>query len=538
MKRLCIIIFIQFFALAFQPAYAQNTTEPKGEPVIIKNDTLFKFYTAQGLFTVRERARIVTKRIQELVDRLDFNPDSLRVKNDSSISIIFYQSQIILSVSNKDASFSELNRPELAASYLVILKKKLGDVFTNNNAEQTTINILEALAIIVLLIILIWGVDRAFIWIRLKTEVGWKNRMDKLAQQGAPVSYANKLLPVINSLLAVLRLLIIAILIYLSLPVLFLIFPASKPIATLLFSYILNPLKAIFEALLHFIPNVLTILVIFMVTRYIVKLVKFAAIEIKNDNFRIKGFYADWAMPTYNIIRVLLYAFMFIVIFPYLPGSDSKVFQGVTVFLGLLFSLGSSSAISSIVAGLVLTYMRPFKVGDVIKVGDTFGAVTEKNLLVTRIRTIKNEDITLPNATILSGHTINYTSSSTTLGLILHTSVTIGYDSPWRVVHQLLISAAESTTDIISDPKPFVLQTDLNDFYVTYQINAYTRAPLKIGKTYSSLHQNIQDKFNEAGVEIMSPHYTSLRDGNHIAIPDDYITKDYKSPGFNINKEG
>ncbi len=290
-------------------------------------------------------------------------------------------------------------------------------------------------------------------------------------------------------------------------------------------------------AIFHFIPNLLTICVIYIVTRYIVKGVRFVTTEIKNDSITIKGFYPDWALPTYNIIRVILYAFMFVAIFPYLPGSNSKIFQGVTVFLGVLFSLGSSSAISSMVAGLVLTYMRPFKVGDVIKVGEIFGAVIEKNLLVTRLRTNKNEDITLPNSTILGGHTINFTSSANTLGLILHTTITIGYDAPWQVVHQLLISAAESTDEILKEPKPFVHQTELNDFYIAYQINAYTRAPLKIASTYSLLHQNIQDKFNEAGVEIMSPHYTALRDGNHIQIPEDYVSKDYKTPGFNINKE-
>ena len=536
MKRFYVII-CALFLFGLQTAHAQKAPEAQGEPVIIKNDTLFKFYIGQGLFTPKERARTITRRIQELVNRLDFNPDSLVLKNDTAVSIIFYQSQIILSVSNKDAAFSELGRPELAASYLNILKKKLGDVFTNDGTKQTIINILEAIAVIVALILFIWAVNRAFRWIKLKTANAWESRMAKLAQQGAPVSYANKLLPVINGLINLGRLVIIILLIYLSLPILFFIFPASKPMATLLLGYVVDPLKSILLAILHFIPNLLTICVIYIVTRYIVKVIKFAATEIKNESITIKGFYPDWAMPTYNIIRVVLYAFMFVVIFPYLPGSNSKIFQGVTVFLGVLLSLGSSSAISSMVAGLVLTYMRPFKVGDRIRVGEILGDVIEKNLLVTRVRTNKNEDITLPNATILSGHTINYTSSAEKLGLILHTSITIGYDAPWKTIHELMINAALATDGVLQDPKPFVFQTDLNDFNVTYQINAYTKLSHKMATIYSSLHQNIQDKFNEAGVEIMSPHYTALRDGNHIQIPDEYVYKGYKTPGFNINKE-
>jgi small-conductance mechanosensitive channel len=172
-----------------------------------------------------------------------------------------------------------------------------------------------------------------------------------------------------------------------------------------------------------------------------------------------------------------------------------------------------------------------------VKVGEISGDVIEKNMLVTRVRTIKNEDITIPNASILGGHTINYTTSAGTLGLILNTTITIGYDAPWQTIHELMINAALATEGILNNPHPFVLQTALNDFNVSYQINAYTDKPHQMAVIYSKLHQNIQDKFNEAGVEIMSPHFTALRDGNHIQIPDDYVAKDYKIPGFNIKKE-
>jgi small-conductance mechanosensitive channel len=226
-------------------------------------------------------------------------------------------------------------------------------------------------------------------------------------------------------------------------------------------------------------------------------------------------------MPTFNIVRVLLYAFMFIVIFPYLPGSESPVFQGVSVFLGILFSLGSSSAISNAVAGLVITYMRPFKIGDRIKIGDLTGDVVEKSLLVTRIRTIKNEAITIPNSTILSGHTINYTTSANDKGLIIYTGVTIGYDVPWKKVHEMLIAAANSTSGILNEEnkKPFVLQKSLDDFYVSYEINAYTTETNRLAVIYSELHQNIQEKFREASIEILSPHYKAERDGNASTVP-------------------
>jgi small-conductance mechanosensitive channel len=525
--------FLLFASLLTQ---AQNTVDAKGEPVIVNKDTLFKFYAPQGLFDAKERAEVVSKRLEGIVSRMDFNADSLTVKNDTVISAIYYQSQMIMAINNKDASYSELSRPQLTASYLTILKSKLGNVFENNSFKQIVINITEAVVVILLLIILIWALNRSSRWVKLKIINAWENRLTKLAEQGAPVAYGRRLLPLISNLLRIVRFMIIILLIYLALPVLFFIFPASKPIATQLLGYIVNPLKSIALALFHYIPNLLTITVIFIVTRYVVKLVKFIANEVSHEAIVIKGFYYDWAMPTYNIIKVLLYAFMFVVVFPYLPGSDSKVFQGVTVFLGILFSLGSSSAIANMVAGIVLTYMRPFKVGDRVKVGEISGDVIEKNMLITRLRTIKNEDITIPNASILGGHTTNYTTSAGTLGLILNTTITIGYDAPWQTIHELMINAALATDGILTTPQPFVLQTALNDFNVSYQVNAYTSKSHEMAAIYSKLHQNIQDKFNAAGVEIMSPHFTALRDGNHIQIPDDYVAKDYKTPGFNINK--
>jgi small-conductance mechanosensitive channel len=384
---------------------------------------------------------------------------------------------------------------------------------------------------------MLWAVGRIFRRIKARLLRSWETHVAQLSKKLAPVSYANRLLPLFTKLLGFGKLLVNILLIYLALSFAFLIFPWTKPIATELFGYIVDPAKGILLAIEHYIPNLLTIIVIYLVTHYLVKLIKIVAIEIANGAFSISGFYDEWAMPTYNIVRVLLYAFMFVVIFPYLPGSQSDVFKGVTVFLGVLVSLGSSSAIANAVAGIVITYMRPFKIGDIVKVGDTRGFVIEKNLLITRIRTIKNEDITVPNATILGGITTNYSSSSKTLGLIIHTSITIGYDAPWRTIHELLVAAALATEDVLQDPKPFVLQTELNDFTITYQINAYIHETHRLAKLYSDLHQNIQDKFNEAGVEIMSPHFTSLRDGNAIQIPDDYKAKDYKKPGFKVEKE-
>lgn len=535
MPKFYVLLLCLFIAI--NPVKAQKPVTATGYPVIINKDTLFTFYTGQGLFTPAERAQVVTKRIDGLISRLDFVADSLKLTQDSTLSVISYKAEVVFAVNEQDSKFTELSRKALADNYYALLKQRLKTATESYNFKELALQVGEAVLVFALLILLIWLVNRAFGWVSKRIVGSWNQRVELLAQKGAPANYVNRLLPFINTLLRVVKFLVIILLVYLSLPVLFYIFPWTKPIATQLLGYVIDPLKSIALAFLRYIPNLLTVLVIYIVTRYIVKLIGFIAAEIKNGAFSIKNFYPDWAMPTYNIIRVILYAFMFVVIFPYLPGSDSKIFQGVTVFLGILFSFGSSSAISNMVSGLVLTYMRPFKIGDVVKVGDIMGAVIEKNILVTRLRTIKNEDITIPNATILGGHTINYSSTAKTTGLILNTTITIGYDAPWQQIQQLLISAAEATEGVLPEPKPFVLQTALNDFNVSYQVNAYTNNPGIMAITYSILYSNIQDKFNEAGVEIMSPSFTSIRDGNSIQIPEAHKPVGYKASGFGINKD-
>jgi len=335
--------------------------------------------------------------------------------------------------------------------------------------------------------------------------------------------------------LQVVRLLAFAFLIYFYASSVLGFFPWSRQLSAELFGYILKPVSVIGGVFSDSIPNVIAIVIIVLVTRYILKLFALCFRGVERGAISFTGFHRDWAKPTYGIVRFLVLVFASIACFPYIPGSQSEGFRGISVFLGLLISLGSAAAIGNMIAGIVLTYMRPFQLGDRVKIADTVGDITEKTLLVTRIRTIKNVDITIPNSLILSAHIVNYSSASLSPPpLILNTTITIGYDVPWRTVHELLKHSAAGTKHVLSDPEPFVLQTALNDFYVTYEINAYTGAPNQMAMIYSELHQNIQDAFNEAGIEIMSPHYSQLRDGNKTTLPEQYIPKAYQPLGLRI----
>ncbi|MBK9228618.1 MAG: mechanosensitive ion channel [Ignavibacteria bacterium] len=410
-------------------------------------------------------------------------------------------------------------KPELADMYLSKVRSEIGKTLEANSLKNLVYRFGFVLFILILLLILIRLNSIIFKYI---TDLFLKNK-DKVFG-GLKVSNYVLLnwVRVENAVLffiKIIKLNFLLALVYFSSLILFSIFPETKGIADILVENLASPVKKIFSSLIKFIPNLLSIIVIIIFTRYFIELVKFVAKAIESGALNIPGFHEDWVMTTYKIARFLILAFASIVIFPYLPGSDSRVFQGVTVLLGLLFSIGSSTAISNIIAGLVITYMRPFKMGDRIKVGDVTGDVIENNLLATRIRTIKNEDITIPNSQIMSNSSVNYSSSAKNLGLIIHTTVTIGYDAPWKIVHSLLIEAAKSTKGVLESPEPFVLQKSLDDFYVTYEINAYTEKSNLQAALYSELHQNIQNKFNSAGVEIMSPHYRSERDGNQSTIP-------------------
>jgi small-conductance mechanosensitive channel len=334
----------------------------------------------------------------------------------------------------------------------------------------------------------------------------------------------------------VLRWLMVLFILYITLPVLFGIFPWTQDLAATLFGYVTRPLGGILSAVWHFLPNLITIVVIFFVFHYVIKGLAFLRNEVERGVLTLPGFYPDWAAPTFQLLRIVLYAFMLVVVFPYLPGSDSPIFRGVTVFLGALFTFGSAGSLSNIIAGLVLTYMRSFQISDRVMIGEVTGDVIEKTMLVTRVRTVKNEIISIPNSTVIGSHTINYTSESVGRGLILHSTITIGYDAPWRLVHELLIDAAKATEHLKAEPTPFVLQTSLDDFYVSYEINAYTDQPAKQALIYSQLYQNIQDRFNAAGVEIMSPGYVAARDGNASTIPADELPKDHVTPSFRVRR--
>tara|TARA_R110001592_G_scaffold14883_5_gene65830 strand:- start:1308 stop:3176 length:1869 start_codon:yes stop_codon:yes gene_type:complete len=512
----------------------------KGVPVIFYEDTLFFIYAKLGPFTPSDRAKSIADKLSKLVDENIYDAEKLIVYAGEENDDIMCDEMILLSITNRDAFWLDKNRGEVANDYLKLIKTGVKEYKDRTGLFQTLKRILMLILVLAIFFFGIKYMNKGFTRLNIWLVIKLKPFITGVKFKDYEFLSVDREIELVKWGLKILKWLIIAIVVYLALPSIFSIFPSTKGIASTMFGYIFNPIKGFGIALISYIPELITIIVIVFLTRYFVRFLQFLSSEVENGNLQLSGFYPDWAAPTFNLLKIIIYAFAFIVIFPYLPGSDSPVFQGVSVFLGVLFSLGSSSAIGNIIAGLVITYMRAFKIGDRVKIGEITGDVIEKTMLVTRLRTIKNEDITIPNAAIMNGSTVNYSSSAKDLGLILNTTITIGYDVPWKQVHELLINAALKTQHIQKKPQPFVLQTSLDDFYVSYQINAYTENASASAKIYSELHSHIQDGFNDAGLEILSPHYRADRDGSAMAVPPNYLPPNYKAPSFNvnINKDG
>jgi small-conductance mechanosensitive channel len=522
------------------PVTNQNTPSLKGYPVNPFKDTLFLIYNRTGSFNAEHRANAITRRIESLYNDPFFTKDSLLLsKSDFGVDIIYKSDFVVMTVTDVDGKTMGSSNFALAQKNLARIQKAVLFQKENNTVENWLKRIGLVLLLILLIALIVFAINKLFSWFRTFLIKRQERYFSGIKIRDSYILVPEKHMELVLRIVRMIRIVVLIFTFYISLPAIFSIFPETEDYATTLLKWVFTPAKTALMGFVRFLPNLISIVVIVILFHYILKAIKFFVDEIEKGQIRIEGFYSDWARPTFNIIKVLIYAFMVVIIFPYLPGSNSPIFQGVSVFVGVLFSLGSSNAIANMVAGLVITYMRPFKIGDFIKIGDESGTVIEKTSLVTRIRTAKEEDITIPNATVLSSSSINYSANigKNSNGLLIHTKVTIGYDSPWVDIHKALMQAALRTELLEKTPTPFVLQTSLDDFYVAYEINAYTKQPNIQPIIYSILHQNIQDCFNEAGLEIMSPHYNSHRDGNKTTIPSDYLDTEYQPQSFNVKVE-
>ena len=506
---------------------AKAPPKPPPAPVVLEGKTLLYFREPALGSSPEERARDVSGRLGKLVENRAFRPDSIKVVDDDMASLVVAEGTVLLRVFARDAAAEESTRQALAERYAQAIRAAIEAHNVAFSFRSLLFGAIYAVVATAVLLAILFGYRYLFSRLYPRLRALRETKIRSVRIQSFEILHADRIVWLLVKLARWFRILTTVLLVYIWMLYVLSLFPWTRRIAEAILGYILDPLRNFAAAIVASLPDLFVLAFIVFITRYVIKIVRFFFDEVEKGRVVLPGFYDDWAAPTFKIVRFFILAFALTFAFPFIPGSKSEAFKGVSIFLGVLFSLGSTSTISNVMAGLSITYMRAFKVGDRVRIGDTVGDVIDQTLLVTHLRTIKNEDVTVPNSMVLNAHIVNYSARAKEEGLILHTAVTIGYDAPWRTVHELLIEAARKTPCILVEPKPFVLQTALNDFYVTYELNAHTDDPQQMVNTYSALHRNIQDTFNEAGVEIMSPHYTQLRDGNKAAIPDAYLPKDY-----------
>ncbi len=519
------------------PDLAVATPLP-GAPVVVGGQVIGYIRERIGSLLPAERAALISRRINDLATNPFAPPVELRLDETTDGTDIMAGDQILMTVTDRDAAAVGLGRQAAAQKAAAAIQAAIERTRQQNTPQARGLRWVEVLGMVVVLILVLYFINR--LYHRLVRKI------DEMPVEGAPIPIlggtqayrSGRWKQTLRRLLSIVRFVIDLIIIVFLAPMVLRLFPATAIVAEQIIRLILAPLEAMWTWLIDYQSKLFTIVVIAIFTYVLIRLVRFFFSEVEQGGITIGGFEPEWASFTGRIVSFLLIVGAFVISFPYLPGSDSDAFRGISIFLGALLTFSSATAVSNIVAGVIQTYTGAFRVDDVIKIGETVGIVAEKRLLTTRVRTFKNEDVSIPNSLVLSTNVVNYTTMARGEGVILYTTVTIGYDAPWEQVHELMIAAALATPEILAEPAPFILQTSLNDFNIAYQLNCWTKSPEHMPRLYSGLHQNIQNKFNEAGVEIMSPAFTALRDGNTVTTPADNRPGSYEPPYFRVKDVG
>lgn len=451
----------------------------RGRPIVFEKDTLYYLYTSYGPYDIDTRVKYVEEKLEELYNDLYFVADSIKIKPAGDYLSVMYNDKTITGVSIVDALWENSSQTELAQRYANIIKNTIVKYKEQNSLKSVLIRLAELLLVLFITFILVWAINRLFDFLKKITLNSEHRFLTSIRIRNYDFIKKPGIVKALVKILAILRIVFLLFLLITIIPLIFDIFSSTQYLSKIIVQWISEPIKNVGIAIIGYLPHLFYIVIIAVITRYVLKILRFFALEIERGILKIKGFHPEWAHTTYVLARMMLWVLALVIMFPHLPGSDSDAFKGISIFLGVLISLGSSSAISNAIAGIVISYMRPFQVGDWIKSGEIIGAVIEKNALVTRLKTINNEDITIPNSAILSGATMNFTSIGKEIGLALNVQVKVRYDYSDNLVEELLIEAALKTNGISPKPHPYIFQISLSELNAVYELNAYTFHPEK-----------------------------------------------------------
>ncbi|MEI6456101.1 MAG: mechanosensitive ion channel domain-containing protein [bacterium] len=539
MKNHLVKIFHGFLAIAavflwFLPvaSVAQSTNDVDPDPasrqinvapVKVDGEIIF-FIRGISSYTAQQRAEAISTRIIDAAADYDVPVDSVQIISGTDRIKIFAGPHFIMNIYQADATREGIQQAVLAEMIhhkLVITIEK----YRHERSRPVLIKkIFYATGALVLLLLIMFGLLRLIRWVNRLIQSRIKSKIESMETKSFHLIQSGQLWKAFHLLFHVLRIVIIVLIIAVFFQFILSLFPWTNSIAVYTLNLFLEPVLTIFRGFVSFLPSLAFLIVIYVVTRYLLKLIKMLFTGVQTGEITLSSFKPEWAMPTFRIVRVFIIVFAVIIAYPYIPGSETSAFKGVSVFMGILLSLGSSSLIGNVIAGYSMTYRGAYKIGDWILVNGNIGVVEEQKLLVTRLRSLKNEEIVIPNSLLLNSLILNYSTKSQGQGLILHTTVGIGYETPWRQVEAMLKLAAARTVGLKKDPPPFVLQESLGDFAITYQLNVFCDNPSRMKEYYTLLHQNILDVFNENNVQIMTPAYERDPAEPKVVPPDQWNT--------------
>jgi small-conductance mechanosensitive channel len=498
------------------PVWAQEPAGPAADQAPhLEIDTADVRLDGRTLFRVRgvsslaasTRARAIEERIEAVAADPSIAIDALHVIEGDGLLRIVAGNRPIMAIAPADARLEQVQPATLTAMHLARIRQSIAEYRADRSSAVLRAAVLRtagaALLSLLLAGIVVWGGHR----IGRFAEGHLRQKVHAVGIQTFEIVRAERIRGAVRGLLRATAGLALLAIAFGFLSYALTQFPWTRGSSAGLVSLILGPLQTMAEGFVRQIPNLIFLGVLFVVVRFLLRITRLFFDSVARGLVTLSNFDPEWSTPTYKIVRFAIVAFAIVVAYPYVPGSDSAAFKGVSLFVGVLLSIGSSSAIANLIAGYSMTYRRAFRVGDRVKIAGLIGDVTEQKLQVTRLRSPKNEEIVIPNSQILNGEVVNYSTLALTHGLILHTEVGIGYETPWRQVEAMLMMAAESTPGVLHEPRPFVLQKALGDFAITYELNAYCDKPQAMASLYTALHRQVLDVFNQYGVQIMTPAY-------------------------------
>jgi small-conductance mechanosensitive channel len=454
-----------------------------------------------------QRAAIAVQVLDDLVEARSTDPVESRALEGGG-ALIFVGSRVVVGLAPPDID-------ELAGETIEGVTERtvsrLRQAFAEAAEAHTPIELLRAgtIATVTLAVgaLVLWAVGRARRVVAAKLVAVSESTMAKTGLADLATLRASRVLDFQRGLVTVAMIGLQLVIVYGIVGFILGLFPYTRPWGESLSGFLLSTIENLALRAAHAIPGLFTVALIVLLARVVVRLIGVWFHSIEQGRIKLDWIYPETAQPTRRILTTLVWVFAIIVAYPYMPGSETDAFKGVSVFLGLMLTLGSSGLVNQIVSGFTVTYSRALRLGDYVRIGDVEGTVVHLGVLSTKIKTLQQEETTIPNAVVAAQVATDYSRFADTEGVYTATSVTIGYDVPWRQVHSLLLLAAERTSGLRRHPKPRVFQTALQDFYVQYTLWVSLERQESRLVTLDALHANIQDLFNEYGVQIMSPNY-------------------------------